>query len=394
MGLLNRMVEEYPSIPVIIITAHGTVETAVDALKKGALDYITKPFDQEELKNVIGKAVKTRVLSEEEVQLAATELDRGEIVGSSPSTAKIFEIIKKVAPTTTTILITGETGTGKELVANAIHMNSPRKLNPFIKINCSAIAENLIESELFGYEKGAFTGAVSSKPGRFELAHKGTLFLDEVGDLPREIQVKLLRVIQDHEFERVGGLQTIKVDVRLVAATNRNLQQRVKEGYFREDLFYRFNVMPIYVPPLRERKEDIPELVSYFIEKFNRKLGRQIAGVDPEVMELLLDHDWPGNIRELENLAERLVLMAKGDQIVMGDVPAELIEAVEEKAQTAAPDEKRSIKELIREKTGDIEKQMIVKVLAECEGNISKAARQLGLSRRGLHLKLAKYNLR
>jgi DNA-binding NtrC family response regulator len=394
MGLLNRMVEEYPSIPVIIITAHGTVETAVDALKKGALDYITKPFDQEELKNVISKAVKTRVLSEEEVQLAATELDRGEIVGSSQSTAKIFEIIKKVAPTTTTILITGETGTGKELVANAIHMNSPRKLNPFIKINCSAIAENLIESELFGYEKGAFTGAVSSKPGRFELAHKGTLFLDEVGDLPREIQVKLLRVIQDHEFERVGGLQTIKVDVRLVAATNRNLQQRVKEGYFREDLFYRFNVMPIYVPPLRERKEDIPELVSYFIEKFNRKLDRQIAGVDPEVMELLLDHDWPGNIRELENLAERLVLMAKGDQIVMGDVPAELIEAVEEKAQTAAPDEKRSIKELIREKTGDIEKQMIVKVLAECEGNISKAARQLGLSRRGLHLKLAKYNLR
>jgi DNA-binding NtrC family response regulator len=394
MGLLNRMVEEYPSIPVIIITAHGTVETAVDALKKGALDYITKPFDQEELKNVISKAVKTRVLSEEEVQLAATELDRGEIVGSSPSTIKTFEIIKKVAPTTTTILITGETGTGKELVANAIHMNSPRKLNPFIKINCSAIAENLIESELFGYEKGAFTGAVSSKPGRFELAHKGTLFLDEVGDLPREIQVKLLRVIQDHEFERVGGLQTIKVDVRLVAATNRNLQQRVKEGYFREDLFYRFNVMPIYVPPLRERKEDIPALMSYFVDKFNLKLDRQIAGVDPEVMELLLDHDWPGNIRELENLAERLVLMAKGNQIVMGDVPAELIEAVEEKAQTAAPDEKRSIKELIREKTGDIEKQMIVKVLAECEGNISKAARQLGLSRRGLHLKLAKYNLR
>jgi two-component system, NtrC family, response regulator AtoC len=394
MGLLNRMVEEYPAIPVIIITAHGTVETAVDALKKGALDYITKPFDQEELKNVIGKAVKTRVLSEEEVQLAATELDRGEIVGSSPSAVKIFEIIKKVAPTTTTILITGETGTGKELVANAIHMNSPRKLNPFIKINCSAIAENLIESELFGYEKGAFTGAVSSKPGRFELAHKGTLFLDEVGDLPREIQVKLLRVIQDHEFERVGGLQTIKVDVRLVAATNRNLQQRVKEGYFREDLFYRFNVMPIYVPPLRERKEDIPALVSYFVDKFNRKLDRQIAGVDPEVMELLLDHDWPGNIRELENLAERLVLMAKGDQIVMGDVPAELIEAVEEKAQTSAPDDKRSIKELIREKTGDIEKQMIVKVLEECEGNISKAARQLGLSRRGLHLKLAKYNLR
>jgi DNA-binding NtrC family response regulator len=394
MGLLNRMVEEYPSIPVIIITAHGTGATAVDALKKGAFDYITKPFDQEELKYVIGKAVKTRVLSEEEVQLEAVDLDRSEIVGTSPTMTKIFDVIRKVAPTTTSILITGETGTGKELVANAIHANSPRKHNPFIKINCSAIAENLIESELFGYEKGAFTGAVSSKPGRFELAHKGTLFLDEIGDLPREMQVKLLRVIQDHEFERVGGLQTIKVDVRLVAATNRNLQQDVREGLFREDLFYRLNVMPIHVPPLRERKEDIPALVRYFVDQFNRKLDRQITGADAEVMELLRDHDWPGNIRELENLIERLVLMAKGGEIVMGDIPAELIEAVEEKAQTAAPGEKKSIKELIREKTGDIEKQMIVRVLEECEGNISKAARQLGLSRRGLHLKLAKYNLR
>ncbi len=394
MGLLNRMVEEYPSVPVIIITAHGTVATAVDALKKGAFDYITKPFDQEELKNVIGKAVKTRVLSEEEVRLVASELDRSEIVGKSPSMAKIFDVIRKVAPTTTNILITGETGTGKELVANAIHANSPRKLNPFIKINCSAIAENLIESELFGYEKGAFTGAVSSKPGRFELAHKGTLFLDEIGDLPREMQVKLLRVIQDHEFERVGGIQTIKVDVRLVAATNRNLQQDVKEGLFREDLFYRLNVMPIHVPPLRERKEDIPALVSYFMDQFNRKLDRQITGADAEVMELFRDHDWPGNIRELENLIERLVLMAKGDDDRHGRRPRRAHRSRRGKGTAAAPDEKRSIKELIREKTGDIERQMIVRVLEECEGNISKAARQLGLSRRGLHLKLAKYNLR
>jgi len=394
MGLLSRMAEEYPAVPVILITAHGTVATAVDALKKGAFDYITKPFDQEELKRVIGKAVKTRVLSEEEIQLAPAEIDRSEIVGSGAQMAKIFEIIRKVAPTTTTILITGETGTGKELVANAIHAGSPRKHNPFIKINCSAIAENLIESELFGYEKGAFTGAVASKPGRFELAHKGTLFLDEIGDLPREMQVKLLRVIQDQEFERVGGIQTIKVDVRLVAATNRNLQQDVREGRFREDLFYRLNVMPIHVPPLRERKEDIPALLDYFIGKFNRKLGRRIAGADPEVVDLLMDHDWPGNIRELENLAERLVLMARGETIVMGDVPAELIEAVEARTQAGTPDEKRSIKELIREKTEDIEKQMIIRVLEECEGNISKAARQLGLSRRGLHLKLAKYSLR
>jgi len=299
-----------------------------------------------------------------------------------------------VAPSTTTVLITGETGTGKELVANAIHAGSPRRHNPFIKINCSAIAENLIESELFGYEKGAFTGAVSSKPGRFELAHKGTLFLDEIGDLPREMQVKLLRVIQDQEFERVGGIQTIKVDVRLVTATNRNLHQEVREGRFREDLFYRLNVMPIHVPPLRERKEDIPALLDYFIGKFNRKLDRHIAGADPEVLELLQEHDWPGNIRELENLVERLVLMAKGDVIVMADVPAELIEAVEIREPAAGNGDRRSIKELIREKTEDIEKQMIVRVLAECEGNISKAARELGLSRRGLHLKLAKYNLR
>jgi len=394
MGLLNRMAEEYPAVPVILITAHGTVATAVDALKKGAFDYITKPFDQEELKRVIGKAVKTRVLGDEEVQLPPAEIDRSEIVGTGAQMAKIFEVIRKVAPSTTTVLITGETGTGKELVANAIHAGSPRRHNPFIKINCSAIAENLIESELFGYEKGAFTGAVSSKPGRFELAHKGTLFLDEIGDLPREMQVKLLRVIQDQEFERVGGIQTIKVDVRLVTATNRNLHQEVREGRFREDLFYRLNVMPIHVPPLRERKEDIPALLDYFIGKFNRKLDRHIAGADPEVLELLQEHDWPGNIRELENLVERLVLMAKGDVIVMADVPAELIEAVEIREPAAGNGDRRSIKELIREKTEDIEKQMIVRVLAECEGNISKAARELGLSRRGLHLKLAKYNLR
>jgi len=208
------------------------------------------------------------------------------------------------------------------------------------------------------------------------------------------MQVKLLRVIQDHEFERVGGIQTIKVDVRLVAATNRNLQQDVREGRFREDLFYRLNVMPIHVPPLRERKEDIPALLDYFIGKFNRKLDRRVAGADPEVVDLLMDHDWPGNIRELENLAERLVLMARGETIVMGDVPAEILEAVEARAQAGAPDEKRSIKDLIREKTEDIEKQMILRALEECEGNISKAARQLGLSRRGLHLKLAKYSLR
>jgi len=394
MGLLDRIVRDYPSVPVIMITAHGTIHTAVDALKKGALDYITKPFDQAELKNVVAKAIKTKTLSDEELTLSLEDIDRQDIVGVSEGMIQIFEVVKKVAPTTTTILITGETGTGKELVANAIHSNSPRRKNPFIKINCSAIAENLMESELFGYEKGAFTGAVSTKAGRFELAHKGTLFLDEVGEVPKDMQAKLLRVIQDQEFERVGGLQTIKVDVRLITATNRNLMQDVKDGRFREDLYYRLNVLPIHVPPLRERPEDIPHLTAFFIQKFNKKLDRNIRGLDPAVEELFSIYDWPGNIRELENLIERLVLMTQGDTIGMSDLPQELVAAAEASAALKAADRKKPFKDVIREKTGEIERQMIIRVLEECKGNISKAARQLGLSRKGLHLKLAKYNLR
>jgi DNA-binding NtrC family response regulator len=394
MGLLERVVRDYPSVPVIMITAHGTIHTAVDALKKGALDYITKPFDQAELKNVIAKAVKTKTLTDEELTLSPEEIDRQEIVGVSEGMVKIFDVIKKVAPTTTTILITGETGTGKELVANAIHVNSPRRKNPFIKINCSAIAENLMESELFGYEKGAFTGAVSSKAGRFELAHKGTLFLDEVGEVPKDMQAKLLRVIQDQEFERVGGLQTIKVDVRLITATNRNLLQDVKDGRFREDLYYRLNVLPIHVPPLRERIVDVPPLTAFFIQKFNRKLDRKVRGLDPAVDELFSLYDWPGNIRELENLIERLVLMVQGETIRMSDVPPEMVAAAEASAAQKADDRKKPFKDVIREKTEEVERQMIIRVLEECEGNVSKAARQLGLSRKGLHLKLAKYKLR
>lgn len=394
MGLLEKTVMDYPSIPVIIITAHGTIDTAVDALKKGAFDYITKPFEQDDLKNVINKAFKTRLLSEDEIVLGTDEIDRYEIIGCSKCLTEIFDIIKKVAPTTTTILITGETGTGKELIANAIHRNSPRKNSPFIKINCSAISGNLIESELFGYEKGAFTGAVSRKPGRFELAHKGTLFLDEVGDIPGEMQIKLLRVIQDHEFERVGGLQTIKVDVRLVAATNRNLLRDVKEGNFRDDLYYRLNVLPIHLPSLRERKEDISPLTDYFVEKFNKKLVRNIKHIDSRARECFLNYSWPGNIRELENLTERIVLMSRGDSIALEDIPAELKVQDEAVAIFRLEDQKKSFKDIIKSKTAEIEKQMIIKVLEECNGNITKAASQLGLSRKGLHLKLIKYNLR
>jgi len=394
MGLLERVAADYPAVPVIMITAHGTVATAVDALKKGAFDYVTKPFEQDELKNVVLKAIKTRRLSDEEFVAGADEIDRYGIVGASEPMQEIFETIKRVAPTTTTILISGETGTGKELIANAIHINSPRKGNPLIKINCAAIAENLMESELFGYEKGAFTGAVVTKPGRFELAHKGTLFLDEVGELPKEMQVKLLRVIQEQTFERVGGLKTIKVDVRLITATNRNLFQDVKEGRFREDLFYRLNVLPIHLPALRERRDDIPTLIAYFVDRFRKKLGRDIQGLEDDVLDLFINYDWPGNIREMENLLERLVLMARGQTIAMADVPGEIKQAVYE--QSLLPPEKKpsQFKEFIRSHTEEAERQMLVRCLEECGGNVTRAAQRLGLSRKGLQLKMIKYNLR
>jgi transcriptional regulator with PAS, ATPase and Fis domain len=305
-----------------------------------------------------------------------------------------MDSIRKVAVTTTTVLITGETGTGKELVAHAIHRNSNRRDNPFIKINCAAISENLLESELFGYEKGAFTGAVSTKPGRFELADRGTLFLDEIGELPLDMQVKLLRVIQDHEFERVGGLKTIKVDVRLLAATNRNLFQEVKNGRFREDLFYRLNVFPLHLTPLRERKEDVPVLVEYFLEKFNRKLEKEIKAIDGPVMDLFIKYEWPGNIRELENIIERLVLIASGNTISMDDIPPEIAEGMAFLKAGASEDKEKPFREVIRNRMEDVERRMIESTLNECDGNVTQAAKRLGMSRKGLQLKMIKYNLR
>ena len=394
MGLLDEIIRDYPSIPVIIITAHGTIATAVDALKKGAFDYITKPFEQDELKQVIQKAVKTRRLDEDEALLNPDDIDRYGIIGSSDRITEIFETIKRVAPTSTTILITGETGTGKELIARAIHRNSPRKNNPFIKINCAAIPESLMESELFGYEKGAFTGAATKKQGRFELAHKGTLFLDEVGELPKDMQVKLLQVIQEQEFERVGGLQTIKVDVRLITATNRNLFEDVKDGRFREDLYYRLNVIPAHLPPLRERKEDIPVLIDFFIEKFNKKLDRSVKYIDEKVTNLLIQYAWPGNIRELENLVERMILMARGDTIVFADLPSELKATIESDSTGPSGIRQKPFKDIMKNHMEDIEKQMIISVLEECGNNVTRAAKQLGLSRKGLQLKMMKYKLR
>ena len=394
VGLLERVIRDYPSTPVIIITAHGTIATAVDALKKGAFDYITKPFERDELKNIIHKAMRTRRLNEEELLVSPDDIDRQGIIGSSEPMSKIYDTIKRVAPTTTTVLISGETGTGKDLIAYAIHRNSPRRDNPFVKINCAAIAENLIESELFGYERGAFTGAVSTKPGRFELADKGTLFLDEVGEIPRDMQVKLLRVIQDHEFERVGGLRTIRVDVRLIAATNRNLLQDVKDGRFREDIYYRLNVFPTHIPPLRERREDILPLTEYFIEKFNGKLDREVKHIDSRVKDVLVSYDWPGNIRELENFIERIVLMAVGDTITFEDIPPEWKSAAEAISLSQKAGQKRPFKDFVKGHMEEVEKQTIIQCLDEVGGNVTKAAQRLGLSRKGLQLKMIKYNLR
>ena len=394
MELLGRIMQDDPSLPVIILTAYGTVATAVDALKKGAFDYITKPFEQDELKTIILKAVKTRTISERDLTEANGEADPFRIVGASSQMAEIHEIIRKVSPTTATVLITGETGTGKELIARAIHRQSTRNGQPFIKINCAAIAENLVESELFGYEKGAFTGAVTTKPGRFELAHKGTLFLDEVGEIPREMQAKLLQAIQDQSFERVGGLKTIAVDVRLIAATNRNLLQAVKEGKFREDLFYRLNVFPVNVPPLRERTEDIPPLTDYFIEKFNRKLARRVEGIAPEVRDCLLAYPWPGNIRELEHLIERMVLMAEEPILTMKLVPPEILNPAYEEHPLPTELPEKPGRDILKSHMEEMERQIISRCLEECGGNVTRAAERLGLSRKGLQLKMIKHHLR
>ncbi len=393
IGLLKRVIEKYPSIPVIIITAHGTIANAVEAVKKGAFDYITKPFEQEDLKNIISKAFNTRFLNESEVMFDSGEKEPYSLIGTSKPMLDIYNIIRTVAPTPTTILITGETGTGKELIARAIHENSPRKEKPFIKINCAAIPENLMESEMFGYEKGAFTGASHRKLGRFEQADTGTLFLDEIGDLPKDMQAKLLRTIQDREFERVGGVKTIKVDVRLIAATNRDLMQDVQDKRFREDLFYRINVLPITLPALRDRKNDIPLLINHFIEKFNSKLNRQIQKVEPEVEQFFIHYDWPGNIREMENLMERLILLAKDEVIRYAQIPPDLLTPLP--SDLISNDQADgSFKDIVKGQTEAVESHMIAKVLEQCGKNVTRAADRLGISRKGLQLKMIKYGLR
>jgi DNA-binding NtrC family response regulator len=394
IGLLNKIMQHDRDMPVIILTAYGTVTTAVDALKMGAFDYITKPFEQDELKTVILKAVKTRQLDDRCLPSPAEYGDQYHIIGKSNRISEILRIVQKVSPTETTVLITGETGTGKELIARAIHTNSSRRKQPFIKINCAAIAQNLVESELFGYEKGAFTGAVTTKPGRFELAHKGTLFLDEVGEIPREVQAKLLQAIQDQSFERVGGLKTISVDVRLITATNKNLPEEIKEGRFREDLYYRLNVFPIHLPPLRERTDDILLLAEHFLAKSNLKLGKKVREIAPEVRDCLLAYGWPGNIRELEHLMERLVLMADGAVITREILPPDICQTDSGMNPDILATQASPPREALKSHMEEMERQIVTRCLEECDGNVTKAAQKLGLSRKGLQLKMIKHNLR
>jgi nitrogen regulation protein NR(I) len=402
MDLLRRASADFPDVPVIVITAHGTVDSAVQALKAGAFDYITKPFEQSELAKVIAKAARAHELETQNVHVAS-EGEKPPLVGSSAPMRHVYEIVGKVADSPSTVLITGESGTGKELVARELHRHSSRRDKPLIKVNCAAIPKDLVESELFGYERGAFTGAVGSKPGRFELADGGTLFLDEIGEIPVEMQVKLLRALQESEFERVGGIKTLRVDVRLIAATNRDLEGLIRDGRFREDLFYRLNVVPIALPPLRDRREDIPALVRHFIEKYNRRLGKKVERLEDEALALLLGYSWPGNIRELENLMERSVLFADEPVIRAHALP----EALRDRAPAAASPAASfgpiaalagaggaSMKEIVRHAQAELEKELIARALEETGGNVTRAAKRLQISRKSLQVKMKELGLR
>src|SRR5918911_1490243 len=327
LSLLRKVVSRHPDVPVIVVTAHGRIDSAVEAMKAGAFDFLAKPFDHGELKSIIAKACKQSDFNQRNVVEARQEGGARrytEIVGRGPRMQELQQVIAKVADAPSTVLIQGESGTGKELVATALHEMSSRRDKPFIKINCAAIPRELVEAELFGFEKGAFTGAVQSKPGRFELADGGTLFLDEIGEIPIEMQVKLLRAIQESEFERVGGVKTTRVEVRLVAATSRDLTREIAAGRFREDLFYRLNVVPIHLPPLRERREDIPLLVEHFRQKYNARLRKNVEKIEDDALACLAAYSWPGNIRELENVLERTILFAEGPRIGVKDLPASL----------------------------------------------------------------------
>ncbi|NLC07015.1 MAG: sigma-54-dependent Fis family transcriptional regulator [Syntrophomonadaceae bacterium] len=393
LELFHVFLEKHPEIIVIIITAFASVDTAVEAMKLGAYNYISKPFNIAEIKLNVKRALESKDLAEEVKELRQEIQKRysiNNIIGHSGKMQEIYKTVGRVANCNVTVLIQGESGTGKELIAKAIHYNSRRKEAPLVKVNCAALPEGLLESELFGHEKGAFTGALEKKKGKFEQADKGTLFLDEIGDMSPSLQVKLLRVIQEKEFERVGGLETIKVDVRIIAATNRHLEELVKSEKFREDLYYRLNVVSIIIPPLRERKEDIPSLVEFFLNKYNEEMGKEFKYVSVEAMNRLINYNWPGNVRELENAIERAVVMGNGSVLLPEHLPVNIHSySIPEADPLGFEVEDKPLREILRE----VEKAVIKKSLDKNGWNKARTAAKLGLSRKALLYKIEEYGL-
>lgn len=393
MEILKKVKVERPDIPLIMITAYGTIKQAVEALKAGALDYVLKPFDVEELKIIVAHGLENRRLKEENILLKNELREKyifGNMIGKSKKMREIYSLIERIAGTDTTVLIEGESGTGKEMAARAIHFLSRRREDPFVTINCAALPDNLLESELFGHMKGSFTGAVANKKGMFEVAQHGTLFLDEVGEMSPLTQVKLLRTIQEKKIRRVGGTEEIQVDVRIIAATNQNLKKKIEEGNFREDLFYRLNVIAFEMPPLRKRKEDIPLLVSHFLKKYCLTMRRKTKRIPPEVMKIFESYPWPGNVRELENVMERIVAIEERETITEESLPAELL----------SPHKKTETKFLLQpgfnlyEHLDDISQNYIRQALEASEGNLRETAGLLGINYRSLRYLIEKHGLK
>ncbi len=391
LSLLKHMQEHFPEVPVIVLTGYATIENAVEAMKAGAFDYLTKPVKLDEILVVVEKALEFQKLKIENLYLKdqlKKKYKFENIIGDSPQMQKIYRIVEKVADTDSTVLILGESGTGKELIAKAIHYNSPRRNRPFVPINCGAIPEELLESELFGHEKGAFTSAIKERAGRFELANGGTIFLDEIGDMSPKLQVKLLRVLQEHRFERIGGTKTIKVDIRVIAATHQDLEKAVEEGKFREDLFYRLNVIPIKIPPLRERGTDIDLLVTYFMKTYSKRKGMQPKKIAPETMECLRRFHWPGNVRELENVIERLLILTDSEEIRPEHLPEHILRPRGDSTISVPeiPEDGLYLKKVVEE----FENRLILQALHRCNGKKNKAAELLKLNRTTLIEKLKK----
>ncbi|MEW5853802.1 MAG: sigma-54 dependent transcriptional regulator [Myxococcota bacterium] len=394
LELMGRARQLDPERAVVVMTAYGAVETAVAAMRKGAADYLTKPINMEELVLVLERALERRRLRAEAGQLRARLAERHRIesmVGNSPAMQKVYDTVLQVAPSRASVLITGESGTGKELIAAAIHQHSPRANGPFIKLHCAALAETLLESELFGHERGAFTGAVTRRDGRFQQADGGTLFLDEIGEISPAIQVKLLRFLQEHEFQRVGGNQTIRVDVRVVAATNRDLARRVKDGLFREDLYYRLNVVSIEMPPLRERPSDIPLLAMHFLRKYAGENGKEIQGFSDDALAKLMRHPWAGNVRELENAIERAVVICRGETVRVEDLAPIITDRAEAVPGAAPVSGNSGLPPVPGSTLAELEKYAILKTLEHTGGSTSKAADILGISTRKIQYKLHDY---